>query len=339
MTNAAPINDPEQSEGGARASGDVASQHEAGSDDFRPTLASRLGEAVRRPAVRVAGAGLGLALLVSALIVVLTAPEPRAALALAIRGDPILLGLLPLLILGNIVATAMVFRPLMARFGTVGRLEMVELMAASTLLNFVPLRPGLLGRVGWHAVMNSIPAQRSVQAIGESILLGAASIVCVVLAVLATPELTLPIRSSLVLAAAFAPIVATLTVPSLRPYAGAMTARAFDLVIWGLRYLVAFHLVGSPIDLPAALAIAAAASTASLVPLAGNGLGLREWTTGLLAPYVADVTLDAGLAADLLNRAAELVTILPAGLAAIGALLARARRARAQRSRRTESRA
>jgi len=269
---------------------------------------------------------LGAALLAAALGVVFASPEPREALRAATSGNPALLLLLPLLVLGNIIATAMVFHSLLHRFGSVGRVEMVELMAASTLLNFVPLRPGLLGRLGWHATMNGIPAARSIRSLVESILLGAACLVAIVAAALLTQSLPPLGRGVAVAASTFAPSVAALLVPMWRPYAAAALLRAVDLLIWGARYMICFQLVGSPIDADGALALAAAASAASLVPLAGNGLGLREWTTGLLAPSVAGVPLDAGLAADLLNRGAELLVMVPAGLAAIAALLHRARR-------------
>jgi hypothetical protein len=283
---------------------------------------------LRRRGVQVAGAIAGGALLIAAVGVVLASPEPREALRAAASGHPLLLLLLPLLVLGNVLATAMVFQSLLRRHGSVGRLEMAELMAASTLLNFVPLRPGLLGRIGWHATMNGIPASRSVRSIVEAILIGAACLAAIVLTVLLMPEVHPLVRGIVAAMATFAPWAVSITVPSWRIYSAAAFYRAVDLLVWAARYLICFQLIGAPIGPDGALAIAAIASAASLIPLAGNGLGLREWTTGLLAPLLAGVRLDAGLAADLLNRGAEILTMIPAGVVAIAALLRRAHRRR-----------
>ncbi len=54
-----------------------------------------------------------------------------------------------------------------------------------------------------------------------------------------------------------------------------------------------------------------------LVPTGGNGLGVREWAIGLAAPLLTDYQIELGLTADLVNRAAELVVIVVAGLASI----------------------
>ena len=274
---------------------------------------------------RRAGTIAGILLLLAALFMVVRSPEPAKAMAVAARGDPLLLVALPLLVLVNVVSTAEVFRALMRRFGRVGRLEMIELMAASTLLNFVPMRPGLVGRVVWHSKMNDIAARHSVRTIVESIAIGAGCVASIVAALLCAPLLPHWSTMSLAIAAPFGPALAALLVPALRPFALACAARAVDLLVWGLRYHIAFQLVGSPIAPEAALAIASAATMASLIPIAGNGLGIREWTIGLLAPVLAGADLDAGLTADLVNRAAEILAMTPAGLAALAALYRRAR--------------
>ena len=49
-----------------------------------------------------------------------------------------------------------------------------------------------------------------------------------------------------------------------------------------------------------------------------NGLGLREWAVGLLAPFLAGYSMEQGIAAELVNRAAEVVIVLVAGLAGAG---------------------
>ncbi len=56
---------------------------------------------------------------------------------------------------------------------------------------------------------------------------------------------------------------------------------------------------------------------AMLVPFVSNGLGIREWAIGLFAPFLGDSTLEIGLTAELVNRAAEIVVVVVAGVAAI----------------------
>ena len=66
---------------------------------------------------------------------------------------------------------------------------------------------------------------------------------------------------------------------------------------------------------------------ATMVPFVSNGIGLREWSIGLLAPLLADVTLERGLAAELVQRAAEIAVILPSGFLGTWWLWRDARRA------------
>jgi hypothetical protein len=68
---------------------------------------------------------------------------------------------------------------------------------------------------------------------------------------------------------------------------------------------------------------------ATLVPLVSNGLGLREWAVGLLAPALAFHHVDLGITADLVNRAAELLVVVVAGVPATLWLTHRARGTRA----------
>jgi hypothetical protein len=67
-----------------------------------------------------------------------------------------------------------------------------------------------------------------------------------------------------------------------------------------------------------------------LVPIVGNGLGLREWAVGLAAPLLTPYVLGLGLAADLVNRATELVVILVLGLGGMAWLTWHARKQRSE---------
>jgi hypothetical protein len=101
--------------------------------------------------------------------------------------------------------------------------------------------------------------------------------------------------------------------------------RYLEIMVWAVRYHAAFALLGSPIDANGALAFACVGSVSMLVPFVGNGLGLREWGIGLAAPLLTPYALELGLAAELVNRAAELVVILVLGLGGVAWVAAHAR--------------
>jgi hypothetical protein len=94
---------------------------------------------------------------------------------------------------------------------------------------------------------------------------------------------------------------------------------------------VVFALVGAPIGLPGAVAFAAVCQVALVVPFIGNGLGVREWaialTAAALPPAVlgSDMGAGMGLLADLVNRAAEVLVVIPVGMASVAYLSRRMR--------------
>lgn len=295
-------------------------------DSETTSLRRRLVALLRHRVVRVLGAIAGLGLLALALTAVFTERDAldKAWNSLA-RPEPLLvLGLLGANV-GNLLLTAGVFGFLIRRFPTdtakVGRLEMVELIGASTLINFVPMKPGLFGRIAWHRVVNHIPAVNSARTIVESVGLSVGSAAVIVAALLAAHRWELPLAAPLAVPAVI--LVALAFPPASRPFALAGLCRFVDLLLWGARYFIAFQLIGQPISPTTALAVAIGSTAASLVPLAGNGLGLREWTTGVLTPLLSDQTLHAALTAELVNRAGELLVVVPVGLASIAGLLRR----------------
>ncbi|MFO0873965.1 MAG: hypothetical protein U0575_08350 [Phycisphaerales bacterium] len=292
------------------------------------SLRLRAATLLRHPAVRVAGALIGVALLGAALATVFMRREllDEAWKALA-RPNPKLAATLVLAILGNLLCTAMVFLALLSRFGRVRPGEMIELIAASTLLNFVPMRPGLFGRIAWHRAVNGIPAMNTARTIVESIGLSATCVALLATGLLVGHGLALapPLELACGLGAPLLAPLAAVAIRPLRPFAVAAFFRVLDLHLWGLRYGVAFVMIGSPVPAEAAMALAASSTAASLVPLAGNGLGLREWTTAMLAPLLANVDMHLAITAELVNRAAEIAVVVPAGLLSIAALVRRRR--------------
>jgi hypothetical protein len=111
----------------------------------------------------------------------------------------------------------------------------------------------------------------------------------------------------------------------------AMSLRSLDMLAWVGRYAIAFHLVGRPLSLDHVVAITAVCQVAMIVPVTGNGLGLREWAVGLTlaavsAPGAREQAAAIGLAADLVNRAAETLLAVPVGLLCSYALARAVRR-------------
>ncbi len=106
----------------------------------------------------------------------------------------------------------------------------------------------------------------------------------------------------------------------------ALALRQVDALVWVARYLLVFALLEREISLPGAAAVAGVGMLATFVPLTSNGLGLREWAVGLTAAVLpagwlvlegAEGATGIALTADLLNRAGELIVIVPAGLASL----------------------
>lgn len=238
----------------------------------------------------------------------------------------------------NLLLTALSFWLLTSRYGPVRYTEMASLIGASWLMNYLPLRPGLAGRIAYHKFVNGIAVSDSLRALMMNIGCGAAAAAGLAAVVWASAK---PDRVPIAALAVFAPFavlgLAAAIRPALRPLVWRLgqnlVIRHADLCVWALRYGAAFTIVGHEIGLGGALAAAVVSQVASLVPLSGNGLGLREWAVGLLAASLPAAYLGgagsvtAGLSADLFNRAAELVATVPIGLVATAAL---ARRLKAQ---------
>lgn len=215
---------------------------------------------------------------------------------------------------GQLVLSGLVFWWLYRRFAPIPVVEMSALVAASNAANFLPLQPGLVGRIAYLRVRRSVPLGVSVrvtlEAAGLSALVAAFFIAFLPLAHLSG----LPGYAGFV-AFAISGLVATRS-PAFAPYAIAAEVRLAELALLTGRYLLAFGLIGKEIDVDAAIAFACIGSAASMIPFVPNGMGVREWAIGLLAPVIAGHTLEEGIAAELVNRGAELVANVPVGAVA-----------------------
>lgn len=243
--------------------------------------------------------------------------------------------------LANLVLTALLFQILNARYAPVRFGEMLPLIGAATLLNYLPLKPGMFGRIAWHKKYNGITVAESAKVLVWSTIasVGAIGLLLVLAAALskmhgAAWETTVMVLCALVptgVAAALwrrAPLSARIAVGA--------SVRYFDTLVWAARYSVFFWLVGHPIMMSEAVALAAVSQAAMVVPIAGNGLGLREWAIGLTAAALPSTRAEAagldaaaiGLAADLVHRGVEVLVMIPTG-GASALWLARIRKGRA----------
>jgi hypothetical protein len=282
---------------------------------------------------------VGAALLVAA---VATAYGQERALMdglRALREAPIwLVALTIALPCANLFVVSVAFWILNNRHGRVRLDEMIALIASAWLLNFLPMRPGMFGRIAYHKKYNGIGIKASARVLAETVALS--GIAMAGMGLLALGLLVLGVRSGWVAwTGACAPIVCSLLAWRLAPsqawraYAGALAMKQADMALWAVRYWAVFALIGRPLGAMESIAVAAVSQVALLIPLAGNGLGLREWAVGLLALALptwyateGETGPGTGLTADLVNRAAEVLVAVPLGLIGIAVVATLARR-------------
>jgi hypothetical protein len=292
--------------------------------DPRAARGARRGGGDHARGYRAWGYAVGLLLLAAAVALLVRERETVAA-ALHAVGRPALVPAVALVaaIGTSVVLSALLFSILLEPYGRVGRLEMLAVIAAASLLNLLPLRPGLVGRVAYHRAVNRIAVTSVAKATVQAALIGAACAAwlaaCVALGRAAAVPLWIPALAPI------APLAALLAVRGVRRWALALLVRYADALVWAVRYWAAFRLLGLTIDLDAALAFSAMSAIAGMVPFVSGGLGLREWAIGACATIVTPHALAIGVTADLVNRAAELIVLGALGGAGL-AYVARRRR-------------
>lgn len=289
------------------------------------------------------GFGVGAVLLAAAVWALRGQPGAvRHAWRALGEADAVVWALVLGLPLVNCVLSAECFLLLTRRFAPAGvkipRSEMLALIAAAWLLNFLPLRPGLIGRVAFHRTFHGVRVRDSARVLAEVIATGAAALMVLTLGVLARPvagetpmAVLLVLAPCLYLSTRFAGVGEGS--PTVRAFLAVFSLKVLDSFAWSARYLIAFQLAGRPVGFAEAVALAVVGQAASLIPIAGNGLGVREWAVGLLAAslpawYGADGGaaggavegavgggLALGLTAEVVNRLAEVAVAVPAGLA------------------------
>lgn len=243
----------------------------------------------------------------------------------------------------NAAIVAVSFWILMRRFGNVPLGDMLGLIGSAWMLNYLPMRPGLIGRLAFHKLVHGVPLKSSVAvSVALALMSGLAAahmlVVGVAFAESALVGAAVLVTSSVVvyfvagLAADWSPAGA---VPR-HDLRIAMLFRYIDMLVWAVRMWACFAIVGSELTPWAALLIAAAVQIAYLFPLTGAGLGVVEWAVGVVAAIVVvNATAEIGIAASLANRAAELLVVVPCGL--LGSAYIAKRRSRSARTRDSEN--
>jgi hypothetical protein len=288
----------------------------------------------RRVAVLLAQ-GAGLALLVAAVVVVVQQRGELAGAWSAARSAPWpLLAAMLLLPLVNWAITSTIFWALMRGHGRVGLWEMSALIGSAWLLNMLPFKPGLVGRIAYHKAISNIPIRTTLAVTLIALLSGSAGIMIALGAQVAfDAELRAVVpRDRLVaialgvgvLAAAVAGAIAVRRGwKEIRRHAGALALavllRIADTHVWALRYVLAFRLIGHEQPYGVCVVIAGVSQIAGQIPIS---LGFREWVVGGSASMLRGTPLRGlqgasaapGLMADLLCRAVEIACALPVGL-------------------------
>ena len=258
-------------------------------------------------------------------------------------GAMLALVLLPLACLS---LASMSFWVLTLRFGSVGCGEMLALLGGAWLLNYLPLKPGVAGRVAYHKHVNGIDFRWSLVVVVQSIVVGLVCFVTqVAFASIAAERAWSEWGRAGFIASPLAFALVGLGLPRRGftthawRYSAAFAFRYADSLVWSLRYWLLFSVAGRPQGVSTTSAIAGISQSASLLPIAGNGLGVREWMVGLAARSLPEwygkgtsMPVAFGVSAELLNRACEAVVAVPVGLVSLWWLAKRYGRARAAQS-------
>lgn len=244
----------------------------------------------------------------------------------------------------NWLLTSGVLLTLTRRYGRVPSGDMHAMVGAAWLLNYLPLKPGLFGRVLLHKLRHKIAVTDSIKVLLHAVVCGLvaafASGLLMVLIVKATSSMSggeargegLVLGSVVLLVPALLAYVQTVRAPNdgggasePEVFLMAVLMRCGDLAIWSLRFACAFWVLGIPLDATKIVVIASATQIASLLPIQ---IGLAEWAAGLMlallvgksepvimggGEYSREALLALGLSAGLLNRAAELIGALAVG--------------------------
>lgn len=204
--------------------------------------------------------------------------------------------------------------------------EMSGLIVAASVVNLLPIKAGVVGRIAYHKVWNGIPVRQSVRVVIIELLASAVACALLLGVTVASEHAAGPgpmwLAAPLIMLACCGIVLRACRRPAWRAVS-AVALQYADMLVWAWRYLACFAVMGRSLSSLQAAALTIVAQATSLLPLGGSSLGLREWAIGLVAPSLpkwagdpAAASVAQSLSADLLNRAGELLAIVPLGLVA-----------------------
>lgn len=277
---------------------------------------------------------LGLALLAAAAVTIMRSQTAVSEAWAALRTAPqwllVVLFLLPLV---NIAAVSESFRLMTTTSGRVGHIEMAALITSAWLFNQLPLRPGLVGRIAYHRLVNGIPVKDAVLVTLQVLACAALSLSCLVGTVLIAAKCSGSDAGIVLWMLAPLPVLGLITLILHRlssraassharnawRFAACIALRYIDLAAWIARYSLIFLALGRPLPWRDATIVGAASEAAMLLPIQ---VGAREWVVGVVAARLASpgtltsTDIAPGLLADVVTRAIEIAVALPLGVLA-----------------------
>ena len=222
------------------------------------------------------------------------------------------------------LSTSATFFLLSQRYARVPLQDMTALIGAAWLLNALPLRPGMVGRVAFHKKYHNMPIADSIRVMMIAMAMSFVSLVLLFGAAFFVMRLESGVWQVVMLLVPTAGLVvcamlARLVGSGLWREVAALALKSIDMLSWVVRYAIVFSLMGQTLSIERVILVAAIGQIAMLVPVTGNGLGLREWVVGLTlaafaVPGMREQATSIGLTADLFNRAAETVLSIPVGV-------------------------
>ena len=234
-----------------------------------------------------------------------------------------------LAVLANLVLTAGLFQVITRSFDAVppvGRGRMFALICASSLLNYLPLRPGLLGRAAYLKLRHQLPVRQSVLILAVTLVVGGLVLGATAVAVLASgqqwqPKACVAVLAALLVCSPLARIVAgkLLRRPVVTAWAW-LPLKIADMLVGGVKLWLALRVFGQTVTFEQALAVRAVGSVVDMLGVTPNGPGLREWAIGAVAALTGLVEGHIGVAAALFERGVEAVVVAIAGVLSVGRL-------------------
>lgn len=278
------------------------------------------------PILRVLGYGLGLALIILAVYEGVTEVAPEKI----INATRLELVGIAVAVLANLVLTGVFYWGITTGFDAnppLGLGRMTGLISISSLLNYLPLRPGLVSRVMFLKVHHGVPIRQSLVISFFVVILSAIISASVVLLGLCgavysgtrgiSGQVIVPILGLIIVTCvcSLMPLVARRMAPQSMQLAWLLpVVKTLDILAGGMRFWLALRVVGLPLTYSQSLVAAAGGMLVSLIGLTPNGLGIREWTvTGVL---VAMTAVDSGYVAmaAVIERGIEVMVMVPCGL-------------------------